>query len=134
MPLHWKFSYKGSKSVLLTDLLDSSNRALNPKLEARSMVIQEAKSMLARTSRTGNGAQDISNSAINALLRSEVRSTCDRPQRGALGWGCTLAVATRIACTQPAGSRHVFIAVLLRVIEYVPMRGTCCQVMTPKSV
>lgn len=43
VPLHWHYCFKGIKSLILTDLLDPSGKGLNPKLDTRQRLVEEAR-------------------------------------------------------------------------------------------
>ena len=43
VPLRWHFCYKAPRGTLLCDLLESSGKKLNPRLEERSILLEEAR-------------------------------------------------------------------------------------------
>ncbi|KAG1676505.1 hypothetical protein FOA52_000048 [Chlamydomonas sp. UWO 241] len=55
VPLAWHFAFKNAKGVNVLDLLDPTGKALNPKLEHKEVMLEEARFLLDRGQRDYNG-------------------------------------------------------------------------------
>jgi hypothetical protein len=80
VPLRWNFCYGSTRGASLKELLVNNGRALSPQLETRAILMEEARSMLARGRRVTDPVE-------NSKWDRAIRSFMDNPDKQVRGAG-----------------------------------------------